>query len=164
MTPIRPANPNDANQIANVHVRCWQEAYRGIIPDDYLSSLKTEPREAMWTRALNADKSVFVATDNGEIIGFANGGNNKKQDGYQGELFTCYLLQAYHHKGIGSKLFDAVKADLEERKLLPFTTWVLANNPACRFYEAKGGKVIEERMDNIGGADLKELCYGWGEN
>ena len=164
MINIRLANPNDAHQIAHVHVQCWREAYRGIIPDDYLSSLKTEPREAMWTRALNAGKPVFVATDNEEIIGFANGGNNKKQDGYQGELFTCYLLQEYHRKGVGTKLFDAVKTDLEERGLLHFTTWVLADNPACRFYEAKGGKVIAERMDNIGGADLKELCYGWSES
>ena len=163
MYHIRLATPNDAHQMAKVHVRCWQEAYRGIIPDEYLASLKIEPREEMWERALKAEKPVFVAADSSNIIGFANGGN-KLREGFKGELFTCYLLQAHHRQGIGSKLFDAVKIDLKERHLLPFTTWVLADNPAYHFYEAKGGRLIAERMDKIGGADLKELCYGWSDS
>jgi hypothetical protein len=30
---IRPARVQDVRQIARVHVRCWQETYRGLMPD-----------------------------------------------------------------------------------------------------------------------------------
>ena len=30
---IRPARVQDVTQMARVHVRCWQETYRGLMPD-----------------------------------------------------------------------------------------------------------------------------------
>lgn len=31
---IRRATPDDTEQIADVHARAWQEAYRGLLPDE----------------------------------------------------------------------------------------------------------------------------------
>lgn len=40
MTPqIRLATDADAPAIARIHVRAWQRAYAGIIPDDILGAL-----------------------------------------------------------------------------------------------------------------------------
>ena len=36
---LRRANINDAAAIAKVHVDTWKSTYKGIVPDDYLSSL-----------------------------------------------------------------------------------------------------------------------------
>jgi hypothetical protein len=33
---VRPARLQDAAQMARVHVRCWQETYRGLMPDAVL--------------------------------------------------------------------------------------------------------------------------------
>jgi hypothetical protein len=33
---IRPARVQDVAQMARVHVRCWQETYRGLMPDAVL--------------------------------------------------------------------------------------------------------------------------------
>ena len=33
---IRPARVQDVRQMARVHVRCWQETYRGLMPDAVL--------------------------------------------------------------------------------------------------------------------------------
>jgi hypothetical protein len=33
---VRPARVQDVRQIARVHVRCWQETYRGLMPDAVL--------------------------------------------------------------------------------------------------------------------------------
>jgi hypothetical protein len=41
--------------------------------------------------------------------------------------------------------------------------WVLAENPARRFYEALGGKIVFEKRIEIGGASLVEVAYGWEE-
>jgi hypothetical protein len=36
---LRAATPRDALGVARVHVRSWQLAYRGLLPDDYLDQL-----------------------------------------------------------------------------------------------------------------------------
>ena len=45
---IRVATEGDAAGIARVHVRSWQEAYAGIVPDAYLASLDADERTAQW--------------------------------------------------------------------------------------------------------------------
>lgn len=37
--------------------------------------------------------------------------------------------------------------------------WVLADNPATRFYEAMGCKRIGSKTDEIGGKKLEEYSY-----
>ena len=39
MMTVREAQPRDAAEVAGVHVRSWQVAYRGLFPDDYLDGL-----------------------------------------------------------------------------------------------------------------------------
>jgi hypothetical protein len=41
-TAVRPATPDDADAIASVHVRSWQAAYRGIVPDAMLDALSIQ--------------------------------------------------------------------------------------------------------------------------
>src|SRR4051794_4986692 len=67
---LRPAEPSDALAVARVHVRAWQVAYRNLLPDDYLNSLKpedraqpypsggTDPREPMTTVAVDEQGTV----------------------------------------------------------------------------------------------------------
>jgi hypothetical protein len=46
---VREAKPQDAADVAGVHVRSWQVAYRGLFPDDYLDGLRAEDRMARYT-------------------------------------------------------------------------------------------------------------------
>jgi hypothetical protein len=39
--------------------------------------------------------------------------------------------------------------------------WVLALNPARRFYERLGGKVIGHKAIELGGQIFLEVAYGW---
>ena len=43
---ISRASPEDAYAIAKVHVDSWREAYRTILPADYLAALSVEKRQA----------------------------------------------------------------------------------------------------------------------
>jgi len=47
---VRHAAVGDAPALGRVHVRAWQAAYRGQMPDDYLDGLRPEEREAGWER------------------------------------------------------------------------------------------------------------------
>jgi hypothetical protein len=39
--------------------------------------------------------------------------------------------------------------------------WVLAENPARKFYERLGGQPVYEKTVTIGGVPLIEVAYGW---
>jgi hypothetical protein len=50
---VRPARVQDVRQMARVHVRCWQETYRGLMPDAVLDDPGfPAARERMWTEVL----------------------------------------------------------------------------------------------------------------
>jgi len=47
---VRAAEPADASEIARLHVRSWQVAYRGLLPDACLDGLRAEePMGARWS-------------------------------------------------------------------------------------------------------------------
>ncbi len=54
---VRPARVTDVAQMARVHVRCWQETFRGLMPDSVLDDpgLVTV-RERFWTAALTDEQ------------------------------------------------------------------------------------------------------------
>lgn len=49
---IRRAEPSDAAAIADLHVRTWQSAYRGLMPDSLLDELDVAARTERWRRIL----------------------------------------------------------------------------------------------------------------
>ncbi len=159
---IRLANPDDAPAIAAVHVNSWRETYAGIIPASYLERLDIAERQKIWTHAIKSGQPVHVAVVGDTVVGFANGGKNRDKDTpYAGELYAIYLLKAFQKRGIGRRLFDSVVADLVSEQLLPFTTWVLADNPTLDFYKHTGGRIIRDQDEDFDGCTLKELQLAW---
>ena len=53
---IRSAIYSDAKAIAQVHIRSWQQAYRDLMPSEYLSSQdKTLPQQvSYWVNAIQS--------------------------------------------------------------------------------------------------------------
>ena len=164
METIRAAQLGDAAGIARVHVDSSRTTYKGIFPDAYLATLSYERQEQSWQRILNDPvQMTFVAVDEAStIVGFVNGGPEREGDPvYQGELYAMYLLQEVQRHGLGRRLVKELARVLTERHFASMMLWVLANNPACHFYEALGGQVIKQRQHQAGGASYDELAYGW---
>lgn len=160
---IRKARSEDAKGIAKVHIDSWRTTYRGIVPDTYLKALHYEEKEEIWKRAILTG-SVFIAeNEEGQIVGFANGGKERsgQYSGYDGELYAIYLLEAYQGKGIGSSLAKKVFEYLKEKGFNSMIIFALAENPACKFYEAIGGKRIGTEEIEIGGEEFTEIVFGW---
>ncbi len=53
---IRDAELGDARGIAEIHVRYWQAAYAGIVPDEDLARLSVDQREQFWMHVLSKDE------------------------------------------------------------------------------------------------------------
>ncbi|GLG02286.1 putative N-acetyltransferase YuaI [Alicyclobacillus hesperidum subsp. aegles] len=164
---IRRVSDSDYGQIARVHVDSWRTTYKGIVPDNYLDELSYETSEARWRRvsAQNGpDYAMFVAEDGvGQIVGFANGGKERSGDtDYDGELYSIYLRESHQRQGLGQKLFHRIVQHLVSTDFHSMLIWVLADNPACHFYESLGGVPIIEQDVEIDGKSLREIGYGWG--
>jgi len=164
---VREANLNDVRAIARVHVDTWHTTYKGIIPESYLAKLSYQQRENAWQKILentaSSSQFIYVAeNDSGEIIGFADGGKERTGDRtYKGELYSIYILETYQRQGIGYQLTLAVVDKLSELGFDSMLVWVLADNPACGFYENIGGQKVYERRIERGGVTLNEIAYGW---
>lgn len=152
---IRETIPGDARAIAEVHVRAWQHAYRGQMPDDFLGRLSVDEREAMWRSGLTdprPGRGCFVAEDqHGRIVGFGPTSDEGATE-VTGEVHAIYLEPEAVGTGVGRELFALASAELRERGFRAATLWVLQTNErARRFYERAGwrldGAVSTERVD-----------------
>ena len=165
---VREATPADAPGIARVHVDSWRTTYKGLIPDHIIASRTYDYRERMWTQILTEQPSqtfVYVAEEDGEIVGFVSGGSNRDANSaYTGELHAIYILEIHQGKGIGRGLASALVSRLIEQGHTSMLLWVMTHNhQARRFYEALGGKKVAERQEEMDDGMLDEMAYGWGD-
>jgi GNAT superfamily N-acetyltransferase len=66
-TVIRAARVGDAAQIAVVHVRSWQGAYRGLLPQAYLDGLDPAERVGRWERSLAEADAARAQAEAGRL-------------------------------------------------------------------------------------------------
>jgi GNAT superfamily N-acetyltransferase len=149
---VRRATAADALAIATVHVRSWQAAYPGLLPQRHLDGL--DPRRAgdEWRPLLETTAwpttGAFVLTDAGDgreeerIAGFAFVSPTRDEDddpAAVGELQTLYLDPDYWHLGGGRTLLGVVQEQMKDAGWHTACAWVLESNiRARRFYERFG--------------------------
>ena len=166
---IRPAQPHDASGITRVQIPSWHAAYKGIVPDTYLQNMLTtdwqQRRIEHWTRTITSGEifGAVAETEQGELIGFAMGGNSRDPGlkDYDGELYAIYLLPTLQRQGVGKALFQAFARDLVARGYLGMLIWALRDNVRGRaFYEKMGGQLVGKKLVTLG-EPLWEVGYGW---
>jgi ribosomal protein S18 acetylase RimI-like enzyme len=143
---LRRAVAGDELGIATVHVRTWQAAYKGQLPDALLAGLSVERRAEWWRTTLAraagaAAEGVYVAVDGGQIVGFVHWCPSRDEDAEPGagEITSIYLLPDCWDRGAGRRLLTAALDALREAGSTVATLWVLGTNErARRFYEAAG--------------------------
>lgn len=167
MTLMREATYNDIPAIARVHVDTWRSTYSGIVPDEVLTDLSYEKRENAWQnvfeQAANSDGFTYVLEDEaGRVIGFLDGGRERTGDQlYQGEINAIYILSSHQHQGLGRELVRLAVERLKQIDIHSMLVWVLEDNPACEFYRAIGGQIVQSKNIEMRGSTLIELAYGW---
>jgi hypothetical protein len=111
---VRPARVQDVRQMARVHVRCWLETYRGLMPDAVLDDPGfPAARERMWTGALTGERyrqnRVAVAERDDELAGIAmSGPPEDAAAAWTRQLYALYVYAADHGTGAGRALLEAV--------------------------------------------------------
>ena len=155
---LRPANPDDAEALARLHVACWRETYRGLLPETEIAARDHAARLAQWQRQLSRKDSRTVIAPG---LGFAQAGPQRDTAltamGYADELYCLYLLQRAQGTGLGAALFRAVV----DAGTATAAMVLDGNARACAFYAKMGGRWIDTRDEHIGAARIRERVYVW---
>lgn len=165
---LRRARIADAPAIARVYVDSWRQTYRGLLPDAYLDGLRRDTFEKHWRRTLATRGWAFVAEhqdcESGEgpqVIGMASGGRARRDRVGAGEIYVLYVDQKFKRQSAGRALFDACQLELATRGMGNLFIWVLADNPARKFYEHLGGTLVDRAKLEVGGREVEEVAYFW---
>jgi GNAT superfamily N-acetyltransferase len=141
---VRSARVEDVAQMACVHVRCWQETYRGLMSDAVLDDPGfPAARERFWTAALADERyrenRAAVSERKGELIGIAMSGPPLDAAApWVRQLYVLYVVTASHGTGVGRALLQAVIAPAESAAL-----WVADPNPRAQAFYRKHGFVAD---------------------
>jgi ribosomal protein S18 acetylase RimI-like enzyme len=166
---IRPARPDDVDGIAAVHAAAWQAAYPGIVPASTLQAFTVADRRKHWAGARLDDRApdrpVFVALDDGAVVGFAVCGPPRDPDmPFDAELYVINVDPGHWRRGVGRRLFARCVEHLSASGRRSFYLWVLtANGRARRFYESLEGRPLADRARDadFDGVGVPEIPYGW---
>ena len=125
---VREASIGDAAAIAGLHVRSWQTAYRGIVPNAILDGLSIDARRAFWAHAIgrsstepSTDARIWVVEEEGVVRGFAHSRPSRDEDAARGtgEVHSIYLAPEAWGRGLGTRLLEHATADLRARGFTP---------------------------------------------
>ncbi len=154
---LRAAAPADALAVAELHVRSWQAAYRGRLPDAYLDGLHAQDRAAHYTFGGSDPRrpATVIAVDDetgaGIICGFATTGPARDADSLGlGELMALNVEPAWWRRGVGTLLIRDARARLGAHGFQEAVLWMMEGNQrAARFYDADGWLPDGERRTEI---------------
>ncbi len=181
---VRWGRVEDAQALAAVHVRAWQEGYAGLLPQDLLDGLRPQDRLPRWTSTLSAADPPRSGTlvAEGELpggvgtmveglVGFlqlgpardpvepAGSSGAAAPDESVGEVMSCYVDPAAWRHGVGRALMTAALEALAEAGHDRASLWVLeGNDRAIAFYRRTGWVLDGTRKgDVVGGRDIADL-------
>ncbi|HEY4545638.1 MAG TPA: GNAT family N-acetyltransferase [Pedomonas sp.] len=168
---IRFARSKDANAIAALHTANWRDAYRGIMPDEYLDGPLAAEMQLAWTGKLAdmaaGNSAVLVAEEGGALAGFIRIVPNA--DPRWGHYIdNLHIALGTRGGGLGRKLFNAgadwaaewAKGRDGTQGLYLF---VYADNGAARAAYARWqGKEVEEFLDDAPhGGKIPAVRVAW---
>jgi GNAT superfamily N-acetyltransferase len=161
---VRAATRRDAPGIAGVHVRGWNESYRGAIADALLDALDEEKIERRWSQIIGSGEQIVLVAclADGKVAGFASAGHPKETiDGFDCELHKLYVLRDLQGCGVGKALLQAIASRLCEAGCRAMISHVLANSPSRNFYERFGADLLQTVPVTIRGDSYMDALYGW---
>ena len=117
----------------------------------FLPDLHTpNERRHFITEVVPGDHEIWVAEDEGRVVGFAALGEST--------LGHIYVHPDFQGRGLGTALLDKTK----ELRPAGFTLWTFpANEGACRFYERHGLHPIEYGDGSGNEEGVPDVRYEW---
>ncbi len=149
--------------VARVHVRSWQVAYQGLLPEEFLRQQRAEDRAGKYdfTHHDPLRPHTMVAFEGPEIFGFVTTMPCRESLTQCGELCALYVDPAYWGRGFGGTLIAAARTHLSQSGFRHACLWLLKGNMrAAAFYETDGWAPDgQQRNAEVWGIAVEEIRY-----
>ena len=137
---VRPARPEDVDDIVAIGVHSWEEGYRGVVPPGLVpdaAGLRARIRERIAERV----PSIAVGVLGGDVRGWITFGASRDADAGPsvGEIWALYVHPDAWRRGVGRELVGYALERLARAPFAEATLWTFRDTPRSRsFYEALG--------------------------
>lgn len=133
---IRALAAEHVHSLAECHITCWREAYRGLVPDHVLDAFDVDRRAEQWERLrVRHPNSTHVALVDDHVIGFVSVGPSRDESPVTPtELNALYVRAAWYGTGVAHAL---IRAALPPDT--PCSLWVFEKNPRAQAFYRKHG-------------------------
>lgn len=168
---IRSCTPDDAIDLAHIHIEGWRASYSGLVDQSFLDTLDKDKRAQDWAKWLGEGTEALIAhDDHDKAAGFISfnrlmtppPGMSPVRPLYTSEILALYILPDYWRQGLGRQLMKQAALGLKEKKHKSLCLWVLEKNSRGNaFYKALGGQRCGKKDVVIGNQKLTDVCYGW---
>lgn len=169
---VRPARPDDAEDVARVQTVAWRTAFRSVLPADVLDGWDEAAAAEVWRAAVvrppTPAHGVVVALDGAALVGFAafgppevDPGQQLSADGPTTEIAALLVEPRWGRRGHGSRLLAAVADLAGATGAMWLTMWVAeADAVTARFLESAGwARAGWARTLDTGGESLREVRW-----
>lgn len=145
MTSLRPAQPNDADAIADIHTAARCEAM------PWLPVLHTDAETREWVASIVLpNQDVWVAEADGEVVGYVSLEGD--------ELNDLYVRPGWQGQGIGGTMLAKAKSISPGELAL----WAFQRNTGARRFYERHGFALVELTDGTGNEEREpDARYRW---
>jgi L-amino acid N-acyltransferase YncA len=148
---IRPARPDEALAIAQVHILADRETYEPLF-GAHFEAVDIDRSQLRWDTALSAGDVLLIAEAAGRIVGFAHATSTW--------MSAIYLLATHLRRGIGLDLLVALCEALQARGVAEIGFKAVATNVnALAFYDAVGATAVGRETQGEGAGRWEEIVF-----
>lgn len=152
---FRPFTPDDAEELAKLHIQIWRDTYTGLMDQDKLDALDPlagAQRWRDWMESDDAPATLGAFTPDGQIAGWITVGAAREDDAPSDrELWVLNVAKEHHGTGLAHELMRRELADG------PAYLWVVDGNDRAQAFYRKYGFELDgaRRREQEGNDDLR---------
>lgn len=162
---VRSATLKDCTGIARTQVDSYRTAYAGLFSQPYLDHFTYDEEEQDWRDLLSADFNdilLVAVSPEDQILGYLLArAEPDSYPGYDAEVIALHVNRSQQGQGIGKALLRNAVEQLIERKCQSVMLWTLSGNKVRQWYAQLGGKIIDEKSQQVDDWTVYEVAYGW---
>lgn len=163
---VRTADSRDLQRIAEIHTASWKDAYRGVVPDDFLADFNATAEG--WRSTLTKfPGNLTVVDDAGDVVAFCCAGpvvDEATNGPYEFQVYGLHVSPPQRGKGHGRTLLNAAFERAKINELNSAVIWTFRDLIRTRkFYEREGGRLIKTGIWRPNDLSVAEVVYGWDD-
>jgi GNAT superfamily N-acetyltransferase len=157
---VRPAVPEDVDDIVRLQADTWRVAYADLLPRAALEQVASPAAREAWTAAVDAGERsrVLIATEGTWTVGFC-AATVSAEAGEWAEIAALVVEPRWGRRGHGGRLLATAARHLTGLGARYGLVWVPeADEATRRFYASAGwGPDGQARVLDTGAGELREL-------